>query len=97
VGPQDGLQPGEAEMIIRIQRKPDGINYVDTRYCGSSIADPITTAQEAKDLAQQHSQAGNYQVYWRVEAIPVGSKPRRHEAQMVSYLLATKAAQLFPS
>ena len=45
VGPKDGLQPGEAEMIIRIQRKPDGINYVDTRYCGSSIADPITTAQ----------------------------------------------------
>jgi hypothetical protein len=48
-------------------------------------------------LAQQHSQAGNYQVYWRVKAVPVGSKSRRHEAQMDGYLLATKAAQLFPS
>ena len=43
------------------------------------------------------SQAGNYQVYWRVKAVPVGSKSRRHEAQMDGYLLATKAAQLFPS
>jgi hypothetical protein len=47
--------------------------------------------QEAKDLAQQHPQRDNYQVHWRVNAVPVGSKPRRHEAQMISYLLATKA------
>ena len=55
------------------------------------------TLQEPQELAQQHSQAGNYQVYWRVKAVPVGQKSRRHEAQMVGYLLATRAAQLFPS
>lgn len=52
--------------------------------------------QEAQELAQQHSQRGNYQLYWRLNAVPVGSKPRRHEAQMAGYLLATRAAQLFP-
>ena len=57
----------------------------------------LFTLQEAQELAQQHSQAGNYQVYWRVEAVPVGSKSLRHEAQMVGYLLPTKAAQLFLS
>jgi hypothetical protein len=35
--------------------------------------------------------------YAGVKAVPVGSKSRRHEAQMDGYLLATKAAQLFPS
>jgi hypothetical protein len=57
----------------------------------------LFTLQEAQELAQQHSQRGNYQLYWRLNAVPVGSKPRRHEAQMVGYLLATRAAQLFPS
>ena len=47
-------------------------------------------------LVEWTSQAGNYQVYWRVKAVPVGSKSRR-QAQMDGYLLATKAAQLFPS
>jgi hypothetical protein len=57
----------------------------------------LFTLQEAQELAQQHSQRGNYQLYWRLNAAPVGSKSPRHEAQMVGYLLATKAAQLFPS
>jgi hypothetical protein len=57
----------------------------------------LFTLQGAQELAQQHSQRGNYQVYWRVKAVPVGQKSRRHEAQMVDYLLATRAAQLFPS
>ncbi len=57
----------------------------------------LFTLQEAQELAQQHSQRGNYQLYWRLKAVPVGSKPRRHEARMVGYLLATRAAQRFPS
>jgi hypothetical protein len=56
----------------------------------------LFTLQEAQELAQQHSQRGNYQVYWRVKAAPVGQKSPRHEAQMADYLLATRAAQLFP-
>ena len=35
-------------------------------------------------------------LYWRLKAAPVGRKSPRHEAQMVNYLLPTKAAQLFP-
>jgi hypothetical protein len=37
------------------------------------------------------------QLYWRLEAAPAGPKSPRYEAQMVDYLLATRAAQLFPS
>jgi len=33
-GPKDGLAAGEVEMIIRIQRKPNGLAYVDGRPCG---------------------------------------------------------------
>ncbi len=44
-GPKDGLEVGEVEMIIRIQRKPDGLSYVDGRWCGSFITNPIVTAQ----------------------------------------------------
>jgi hypothetical protein len=57
----------------------------------------IPTLVPLRETAKLPSQAGNYQVYWRVKAVPVGSKSRRHEAQMDGYLLATKAAQLFPS
>jgi hypothetical protein len=46
--------------------------------------------------AQQHSERGIRQLYWRLKAAPVGPKSPRHEAQMVDYLLTTRAAQLFP-
>ena len=36
------------------------------------------------------------QLYWRLEAAPAGPKSPRYEAQMVDYLLAKRAAQLFP-
>lgn len=55
------------------------------------------TLQETQELAQQHSQRGNYQMYWRVEAVPVGHKSLRHEAQMAGYLLGRRAEQLFPA
>jgi hypothetical protein len=47
-------------------------------------------------LAQQHSERGMRQLYWRLKAAPAGPKPPRYEAQMVDYLLAARAAQLFP-
>ena len=56
----------------------------------------LFTLKEAQELAQQHSERGIRQLYWRLKAAPVGPKSPRHEAQMVAYLLPTKAAQLFP-
>ena len=56
----------------------------------------LFTLEEAQELAQQHSERGIRQLYWRIEAGPVGPKSPRYEAQMVDYLLATRATQLFP-
>ena len=57
----------------------------------------LFTQKEAQELAQQHSTRGIRQLYWRLKATPVGPKSPRHEAQMVDYLLPTRAAQLFPN
>jgi hypothetical protein len=57
----------------------------------------LFTLKEAKELAQQHSEGGIRQLYWRLKATLVGPKSPRHEAEMVDYLLATRAAQMFPS
>jgi hypothetical protein len=56
----------------------------------------LFTLKEAQELAQQHSERGVRQLYWRLEAAPAGRKSARYEAQMVSFLLPTRAAQLFP-
>jgi hypothetical protein len=56
----------------------------------------LFTLEEAQALAQQHSGRGIRQLYWRLKPAPAGPKSLRHEAQMVNYLLATRAAQLFP-
>jgi hypothetical protein len=56
----------------------------------------LFTLKEAQGLAQQHSERGIRQLYWRLKAAPAGPKPPRYEAQMVGYLLPTRAAQLFP-
>lgn len=55
----------------------------------------LFTVKEAQGLAQQHSERGICHLYWRLEV--AGPKSPRHEAQMVDYLLATRAAQLFPN
>ena len=57
----------------------------------------LFTLKEAKELAQQHSGGGIRQLYWRLTATLAGPKSSRHEAEMVDYLLATRAAQMFPS
>jgi hypothetical protein len=57
----------------------------------------LITLEEARELAQQHSERGIRQLYWRLNAAPAGQKSPRYEAQMVDYLLPTKAAQLFAS
>ncbi len=54
------------------------------------------TLNKARELAQQHSERGIRQLYWRLKADPARPKPLRHEAQMVDFLLPTRAAQLFP-
>ena len=41
----DPREDGEINMIIRIQRRPDGHAYVDGRPCGNFGTNPITTAQ----------------------------------------------------
>jgi hypothetical protein len=56
----------------------------------------LLTLKQAQELAQQHSQRGMRQLYWRLKAVP-GPKSPRHEAQMLDYLLPTRAAHLFPS
>ena len=59
--------------------------------------DWLFTLTEAKELAQQHSEGGIRQLYWRLKATLAGPKSPRHEPEMVDYLLATRAAQMFPS
>jgi hypothetical protein len=56
----------------------------------------LFTLKQARELAQQHSERGIRQLYWRLKAAPVGPDSPRHEAQMAGYLLPTRAAQLFP-
>ena len=56
----------------------------------------LFTLNEAQGLAQQHSERGIRQLYWRLEPASAGPKSPRYEAQRVGYLLATRAAQLFP-
>ena len=56
----------------------------------------LFTLKEAQGLARQHSERGTRQLYWRLEAALAGPKSPRYEAQIVGYLLATRAAQLFP-
>ena len=57
----------------------------------------LFTLEEAQGLAQQHSDHGLRQLYWRLEpAMPVAAAPR-HEGQMAAYLLAKRAPQLFPA
>ena len=57
----------------------------------------LFTLKEATELAQQHSEGGIRQLYWRLKATLAGPKSPRHEAEMVDYLLATSTAQMFPS
>jgi hypothetical protein len=56
----------------------------------------LFTLEEAQELARQHSERGIRQLCWRLEAAPVGPTSPRHEAPMADYLLAIRAAQLFP-
>lgn len=57
----------------------------------------LFTLDEARGLAQQHSDRGNRQIYWRVVAAPpAGLRSPRHEGQMVDYLLTRRAPELFP-
>jgi hypothetical protein len=56
----------------------------------------LFTLKEAQELAQQHSERGIRQLYWRVKPAAAGPNSLRHEAQMADYLLATRAAELFP-
>ncbi len=57
----------------------------------------LFTLKEAKELAQQHSEGGIRQLYWRLKATLAGPKSPRHEAEMADYLLPTRATQMFPS
>lgn len=56
----------------------------------------LFTLDEAHGFAQQHSDRGNRQIYWRLVAAPAGLRSPRHEGQMVDYLLTRRAPQLFP-
>jgi hypothetical protein len=57
----------------------------------------LFTLEEAQGLAQQHSDRGNRQLYWRLEAALPGAAAPRDEGQMATYLLANRAPQLFPA
>ena len=57
----------------------------------------LFTLEEAQGLAQQHSDRGNRQLYWRLEPALPGAAASRHEGQMAAYLLAKRALQLFPA
>ena len=57
----------------------------------------LFTLEEAQGLAQQHSDRGNRQLYWRLEPALRGAAAPRHEGQMATYLLAKRALQLFPA
>jgi hypothetical protein len=57
----------------------------------------LFTLEEAQELAQQHSDRGSRQLYWRLEpALAIAAAPR-HEGQMAAYLLAKRALELFPA
>lgn len=56
----------------------------------------LFTLAEAQGLAQQHSERGIRQLYWRLEAAANTAKALRHEGEMADYLLAARAPQLFP-
>lgn len=55
----------------------------------------LFTLNEARELAEQHSERGIRQLYC-LKADPARPKPLRREAQTVDFLLPTRAAQLFP-
>jgi hypothetical protein len=55
----------------------------------------ILTIDEARDLAQQHSDKGMRQLYWRRDR--VGRTTTRFENDMAEYRLEHRAASLFPS
>lgn len=55
----------------------------------------IFTIDEARNLAQQHSEKGMRQLYWRKDR--VGSTASRVEDDMADYRLEHRAASLFPS
>jgi hypothetical protein len=57
----------------------------------------LFTLEEARSLAQQHSDRGIRQLYWRREPSLPGAAAPRHEGQMHTYLLATRAPQMFPA
>jgi len=57
----------------------------------------LFTLEEAQSMAQQHSDRGNHQLYWRLEPALPGAAAPRHEGQMATYLLAKRALQLFPT
>ena len=56
----------------------------------------LFTLMEAQELAQQHSERGIRQLYWRLEGPAAGTNSTRHEGQMAGFLLANRAPQLFP-
>jgi hypothetical protein len=56
----------------------------------------LFTLEEAKELAQQHSERGIRQLYWRLEGGKSAADSTRHEGQMARYLLAYRAPELFP-
>jgi hypothetical protein len=56
----------------------------------------LFTLEEARGLAQQHSDRGIRQLYWRLEPAMPGAAAPRHEGQMDAYLLVNRALQLFP-
>jgi len=56
----------------------------------------LFTLGEAQGLAQQHSDRGIRQLYWRLEPALSGAAAPRHEGQMATYLLANRALELFP-
>jgi hypothetical protein len=53
----------------------------------------LFTLEEARDLAQQHNEKGNRQLYWYTgERLPSGA---RHERDVEPYLLEARVANLF--
>jgi len=57
----------------------------------------IFKIDEARELAQQHSERGNRQLYWRVEpAMTKAGVASRSETEMARYQLESRAAALFP-
>jgi len=57
----------------------------------------LLTLEEARGLAQQHSDHGVRQLYWRLASAPSAGKSARHEAEMSEFLLSNRAPSFFPS